>query len=399
MSDVERDRPRGGLAAMCAAQTTSWGLLYYSLPVALVPISRDTGWSVPAMTAAFSAGLIVSAFAGVRVGRTLDRTGPRLVMTLGSVIGVVALLLVGTAPTFAVFAAAWLVAGFGQAAVFYQPAFVVITRWYGPHRVRALTTLTLVAGFASTIFAPLTAALIDALGWRTAYLVLAGVLGVVTIPLHWFFLNAHWSSAPASNAGAEPPQDARAVSRSRPFRLLQVTMALSTLALFAVTFNLIALFLERGLSYGSAAVAFGLIGVGQVIGRLAYSALPAETPAVTRTVVLTAAGAASVWALALIPGPAALLVVVAVMAGMVRGCNTLLQATAVADRWGTRDHGSLQGVFAAPVTIVGALAPAAGPALASLLGGYPAMAAAMAVLATIGVVTASRTGPARHPPG
>ncbi|WP_247828864.1 MFS transporter [Arthrobacter antioxidans] len=383
---------------MCVAQTTSWGLLYYSLPVALVPISRDTGWSVPAMTAAFSAGLVISAFLGVRVGRTLDRTGPRLLMSIGSVIGVVALLLVGTAPNFAVFAGAWLIAGFAQAAVLYQPAFVVLTRWYGPNRVRALTILTLVAGFASTVFAPVTAALIDALGWRSAYLVLAGILALVTIPLHWFFLNAHWTAAVGAPLHAEALQDARAVTRSGPFRLLQVTMALSTLALFAVTFNLIALFLERGMSYQSAAVSFGLIGVGQVIGRVAYSALPSRTSAVTRTVVLAAAGAACVWALALVPGPPEMLVVVAVAAGMVRGCNTLLMATAVSDRWGVRNFGTLQGVFAAPVTMVGAVAPAAGSALAFVFEGYPAMALVMAVLATIGVVTASRTRTSDHPP-
>ncbi|MEG9250139.1 MFS transporter [Arthrobacter sp. Soc17.1.1.1] len=385
---------------MCVAQTTSWGLLYYSLPVALVPISADTGWSVPAMTAAFSAGLIVSAIAGVRVGRLLDRTGPKLLMTAGSVVGVLALLLVGAASNFVVFAAAWLVAGFAQAAVFYQPAFVVLTRWYGSHRVRALTTLTLVAGFASTIFAPITAALVDGLGWRTAYIVLAGILAVVTIPLHWFFLNAQWTHRAtelSQSTDSGPVQDVRAVVRSAPFRFLQATMALSTLALYAVTFNLIALFLERGVDYQTAAVAFGLIGVGQVIGRVAYSALPSSTSTITRTVVLTAAGAVSVWALALVPGPTGLLIVVAVLAGMVRGCNTLLQATAVSERWGTRNFGSLQGVFAAPVTIVGALAPAAGPALAVVLGGYPVMGVIMAVLATVGVATATRTRTTAQP--
>ncbi|GAB3534988.1 MFS transporter [Arthrobacter tecti] len=390
---TDQDRPRGGLAAMCIAQTTSWGLLYYSLPVALVPISDDTGWSIAAMTAAFSAGLIVSALVGVRVGRALDRTGPRWLMSAGSIVGVLALLLVAWSPSFAVFAAAWLLAGFAQAAVFYQPAFVIITRWYGAARarIRALTALTLVAGFASTIFAPVTAALIAGLGWRDTYLVLAGILAVVTIPLHWFFLNAHWSTPIGSSVGDRSGQETRALMRSGPFRLLQITMALSTLALFAVTFNLIALFLERGISYQSAALAFGLIGVGQVIGRIAYSALPSGTSPVRRMVVLTALGAASVWALALTTGPAGLLVAVAIIAGMVRGCNTLLQATAVSDRWGTQSFGQLQGAFAAPVTIVGAVAPAAGPALASALGGYPAMAVVMATLATVSVLTAART--------
>lgn len=385
------DRPRGALAAVCIAQTTSWGLLYYSLPVALVPISRDTGWPVAAMTAAFSAGLIISALAGIRVGRLLDRTGPRLLMTAGSAVGVTALLLVACAPNFAVFAAGWLLAGLAQAAVLYQPAFVVITRWYGPGRVRALTTLTLVAGFASTIFAPVTAALTEGSGWRTAYLLLALILAVVTIPLHWFFLNARWSVPADQFDREEPQQDVRAVSRSRPFLLLQVTLALSTLALYAVTFNLVALLLERGFDYQGAALAFGLIGVGQVVGRLGYSALQQGTSPAGRTMVISGVGAGCVWALALVPGPVGLLLAVTVILGMVRGCNTLLQATAVADRWGTGSFGSLHGVFAAPMTVMGAVAPAAGPALASLMGGYSGMAAVMAVLATAGVLTASRT--------
>ena len=53
-----------------------------------------------------------------------------------------------------------------MAATFYQAAFAALTRWYGPRRVRALTTLTLAGGLASTVFAPITAALAAAVGWR-----------------------------------------------------------------------------------------------------------------------------------------------------------------------------------------------------------------------------------------
>ena len=57
------------------------------------------------------------------------------------------------------FVAAWIAAGVAMGAVLYQPAFAALTRWYGPRHVGALTILTLVAGLASTVFAPLTAAL------------------------------------------------------------------------------------------------------------------------------------------------------------------------------------------------------------------------------------------------
>ena len=92
------DRPRGGLAALCIAQTTSWGLLFYSLPAAVAPISQETGWSDTAITGALSAGLVVSAIAGLKVGSILDARGPRAVMTLGAVIGVAALTLVAWSP-------------------------------------------------------------------------------------------------------------------------------------------------------------------------------------------------------------------------------------------------------------------------------------------------------------
>ncbi|HJF75548.1 MAG TPA: MFS transporter, partial [Brevibacterium linens] len=72
-------------------EIVSWGLLYYAFPVLVPRISSDTGWSSVAVTSAFSVALAVSALAGVPVGRFIDRHGPRLVMTAGSGLGVVTL--------------------------------------------------------------------------------------------------------------------------------------------------------------------------------------------------------------------------------------------------------------------------------------------------------------------
>lgn len=143
-----------------------------------------------AATAAFSAALLVSALAGIPVGRILDRHGPRAVMTAGSLLSVVAVLAIAAAPNLYVFTAAWLLAGLAMAATFYQPAFAAVTRWWGEDRVRALTIITLAGGLASTVFAPLTAALGDHISWRTTYLVLAAILALVTIPAHALALRA-----------------------------------------------------------------------------------------------------------------------------------------------------------------------------------------------------------------
>ncbi|WP_350269780.1 MFS transporter [Brevibacterium sp. CBA3109] len=385
------DRPRGGLAALCIAELASWGLLYYSLPVAVTPISAEMGWSQTTVTAALTMGLIVSALAGVHVGRLLDSHGPRTLMSLGTVIGIAALLLVAAAPNLIVFFLAWVLAGFAQAATLYPPAFAVVTRWYGADRVKPLTTITLVGGLASTVFAPIIAWLIDAAGWRTTYVVLAGILAVTALPLHLFFLNRKWTDEAAGQTRTPSWAEIRTITRSNRFIILQLAVALSTFTLFAVTINIIPLLLERGAAYGLAAVALGLVGFGQVAGRIFYPALERHTTSRARTVLLFACGAIGLWLLAFVPGPIWLLIGFGMLAGGVRGCITLLQATAVADRWGTANFGAINGVFVAPITVGTALAPVAGPALAGLVGGYPMMVIVMAVVLTGTTVLSART--------
>ncbi|MFD3543115.1 MFS transporter, partial [Streptomyces sp. NPDC058662] len=368
--------PRAVLPALCATQITGWGVVYYAFPVLLPRLTSATGWSVNGATAAFSLALLISAVAGIPIGRILDRRGPRAVMTAGSVLGTLALLVIAAAPNPAVFTAGWALAGVAMAATFYPPAFAALTRWWGPDRVRALTVVTLAGGLASTVFAPLTALLAEHLSWRATYAVLAVILAAVTIPAHALALRAPWPPAPP----APPVTDRTPVSRSRPFLLLAAALTLSGFAMYAVVMGLIPLLTERGAHATTAAWALGLGGAGQTLGRTLYAGLSARTSVTTRTVTLIALGGASTATLALIPGPMLLLVVLAVVAGVVRGNLTLLQATAVTDRWGTAHYGRLSGLLGAPAHIAAALAPWATAALAAPLGGYPRLFAALAAL-------------------
>ena len=384
------DMPRGGLVALCTAQLSSWGILYYALLVSVGPIGADTGWSATQITGAFSIGLVVSAVVGLWVGRLLDRRGPRLLMTLGSAVGACGLVVVSAAPDLWIFTAGWVVSGAAGAAVLYQPAFAVVTRWYGERRLKALTLVTLVGGLASTLYAPLTAFILEALDWRATFLLLAGVLAVVTIPLHWFFLNPHWTPLPPAHA-AEVTRGVRSIVVSRQFVALELAVLFSTVSIFTVTLSLIPLLVERGASFAFAAVVLGVVGAGQVLGRIAFAAIPRRGAPWVLTMVLTSATVVAVALLAAVPGPQWLVVAIAFAAGGVRGCLTLLQATAVSDRWGTRDFGTLSGIFAAPLTAVGALVPVLGPVIAGAAGGYVAMAFAMAALALVGVALSRAT--------
>jgi MFS family permease len=387
------------LAVLCLSEITSYGVLYYAFPVMATSISAQTGWSTAAATAAFTAGLIVSALVGIPAGRWLDRYGPRLVMTTGSLLGVGSLGLIATAQSLLWFFISWLLAGVAMAGLFYPPAFTALTRWYGPARVPALTTLTLVAGLASTVFAPLTAQLLHHFDWRETYLALAAVLAVVVVPAHFFGLTRPWpaSASRAADQHGDPGkgEDPAVIARSRMFLILAVAFALAGFALYAVAVNLVPLLVGRGLSLSTAALALGLGGVGQVAGRLGYAWLSAGTSLRTRTVLVLLVGAATTVVLGLLPGPAALLVAASVLSGTTRGIFTLLHATAVSDRWGIDHFGRLNGLISAPITFAEALAPAAGAALAGVLTGYPAVfvvLAAVTVAATaLGATATPRT--------
>lgn len=369
-------RLRRALAALCLTEIVSWGVLYYAFPVLVSDLARQTGWPVTTATGAFSVGALVSAVAGVGVGRMIDRRGPRVVMTAGSVLGVLAVLAVAAAPDLPLFYGAWVLVGLAQSATLYPPAFTALTRWFQEERVRALTVLTLVAGFASTVFAPLTGWLLGTLDWRGTYVVLAVVLAMVTIPLHATALTAPWRPGTAGDRPAERDRaedaHASAVVRSGRFGVLTAVMAVSAFGMYGATINIVGLLVGRGTSTAFGAVVLGLCGAGQVLGRLGYAPLVRRAGPRVRTVAILLAGAGTVAVLGLVPGPSSVLIVVAVLAGVARGMHTLLQASAVADRWGTRAFGRINGVFSAPVTAAVALAPAGGVFVASAVHGYPA---------------------------
>ncbi|WP_344652515.1 MFS transporter [Cryptosporangium japonicum] len=385
------------LGVLCLTEIVSWGVLYYAFPVLAAGITTNTGWSTPTITAAFSAALVVSALAGIVVGRIMHRHGPRWLMTGGSLLAVSAVVLIASAPSLPIFVAGWLLAGLAMSCVLYAPAFAAVTVWFGPRRLRALTAITLVAGLASTVFAPLTAALDTHLSWRGTYLVLAVVLAVLTVPTHYFGLRPAWPPAsprPVENESSADPADVRPVHWPQ-FWLLATAFTINTVCLYATVINLVPLLHDRGYNSTAASWALGIGGVGQVLGRLGYATLTRRTGLTLRTAAIFAGAAITTGLFALLPGPYLVLLFVALIAGNARGLATLLSATAVSDRWGTARYARLNGLFHAPQMLASALAPFLGAWLAGVLGGYPIAFGALAIVGAVAVAAATFSGSRR----
>jgi MFS family permease len=341
------------VACLCLTEIVSYGVLYYAFTVLNASIAADTGWPLIVTTLAFSTGQVVGAIGGIAVGRIIDRHGPRAVMTLGSVTAVPATCLIALAPNSPLFIVGWALAGLAMSAVFYTPAFSAITHWGGSRALQGLTTVTLVAGFASTVFGPLSARLESELGWRGTFLVLAVVLGALTIPAHWFGLRGGW--VPAHHSDEEPRPERSELSRA--FVFLAVAMSLATLAEYGALVQLVPLLVSRGLDLSEAALVLGVGGAGQVVGRLFYRRIAAAVPLVARTVAMFLLIAVTTALFPLVPANLTVLLVVTVFAGLARGLVTLLLATAIPDRWGAFRIGRRNGLLAAPVMITAAVAP------------------------------------------
>ena len=172
-------------------ETISWGILYYSFSVFLNPMQADLKWSLSELTAGFSIALLTTGLLAFPVGAWIDRHGPRLLMTIGSITASVLVIAWSRVTNLAAFYGIWVGIGACAATVLYEPAFTVIAQWFIQKRSAALATVTFAAGLASTIFLPLSDALLRAYGWRTAVLIFGLFLALTTIPLHALILRRH----------------------------------------------------------------------------------------------------------------------------------------------------------------------------------------------------------------
>src|SRR5262249_43485947 len=134
------------VGVLALTETTSWGLIYYGFSVFLPAMEQSQGWSRAQTTRAFSLALLISRLAAIPVGHWLDRHGARLLMTLGSCLGVGLMFAWSRVQSIPDLYLIWAGMGLAMAAVLYEPAFAVLTKWFVARRHRALTALTLVAG-------------------------------------------------------------------------------------------------------------------------------------------------------------------------------------------------------------------------------------------------------------
>ncbi|SAL06004.1 major facilitator transporter [Caballeronia arationis] len=363
--------------ALALAQLVSWGSVYYSFSLLVVPMEQTMGWSRTATNAALSVGLLVSGFAAYPIGRWIDHGLGRRVMAVGSVIAAAMLLLWADAQSLTLLFVAWVGLGVSMAATFYDPVFAVVTHRYPRSFRTKITLITLVAGFASTAFIPLTQFLVGSVGWRMSLVVLAVLNLVICLPIHAVAIR----SLPLEG-GSRPDRgevklanDAatRRALRTPTFWALAVCFTAYYATFAALTFHLVPLMVERGVSNGVSVTTMALIGPAQVAARAVWFTFGRTVHMSTVGIIVVTLFPLSTIVLIFGGQSAALLWLFAVGYGAANGMMTILRGTIVQDLMWTEGYGAVSGMLSFPSNVAKGIAPIAAASIWSFTHGYAAV--------------------------
>ncbi|MBC9902746.1 MFS transporter [Achromobacter xylosoxidans] len=348
------------VGALGTAQTLAWASSYY-LPAMLAdPMARDLELSAPTVYAAFSIAMVASALVGPWAGQAIDRRGGRIVLVGTSLLFALGLGMLGSAQGLWTMVAAWLVMGVAMGSGLYEAAFSSLVRLYG-HRARgAITGITLIAGFASTVGWPLSAWMEAQFGWRGACLGWAGLHLLVGLPLNaWLPKAAAVRKAEAPNVTGSVDAGPRAVPESKPQRYATALLAFVFAATWFIS-TAMATHLPRMLEAAgatlAAAVAVGaLIGPAQVAGRLLEFGLLRQVHPLLSARLAALAHPAGV-AVLLTGGPV-MAPVFAILHGAGNGILTIAKGTLPLALFGPQGYGARQGWLMMPARVAQAAAP------------------------------------------
>jgi MFS family permease len=347
------------IALLGVSQIVSWGCVYYAIAVQVPAIAAETGWSKSFILGGISLALLAAGLASPAVGRAIDRHGGARIMAAGSILAALGMAGLGLADTRPTYYLAWALIGVAQAMTLYEAAFSTLAQLHGERARRAITLLTFLGGFASTVFWPVTLWLGVLLGWRETYFVYAGLQLALCLPLHLALPRpAPRPAADAANAAPEPAPPARAVT-GREFWLLAAALALSGFVLSAMSFHLIVLLQGLGFAAAAAVLVGSIIGPAQVGGRVAEFAFGQKAHPLSVGVVALAALPLGLALLALAGPVLAVAIAFAVLHGVAQGLNTIVRGAVPLSLFGAAGYAVVTGRLAAPTLLFKAAAPLA----------------------------------------
>lgn len=372
--------------AIGVGQLINWGILYFAFGVLLIPL--EDAFAAPRwlVAGAFSFGLLVSGIVAPVIGRLADRGQGPAVMRAGGLVAALLLILWTVVPTLWMTYVVWGALGLCMAAILYEPVFAIVGRAFADPdgRRRAIATVTVMGGLASTAFLPGTSALVTRLGWRGAVVVLAIGLGLTALIVTQIaFRDLHWSARTIRDAMRGDHLRAAVVLPG--LNRLAVIFAISIVVNAAVSSNLVAALIDRGLPPTFAAAVAGTFGIMQLPGRLLMTNRAFTPNPVSLLLFSFALQVIGLLAL-MVHGTAAMWAGVILFASGA-GLTTLARPFLILHDYGPAHAGYANGVIARSQQLARAAGPVAAAAMAGITG-YGRVFATLAGVLVVGMLIA-----------
>jgi MFS family permease len=340
-------------------QIVGWGSTFYAIGVLKNFIAAETGWSPVMVVAGISISFAAGGLIAPLVGRTIASRGGRMVMASGSIVTGISVAGLYFVENEIAWLALWAIIGVSQAMNLYDAAFATLAEIFGSRARAAITALTLFAGFASTVFWPLTFLLNESFGWRETYLIYGALNLFLCAPLHAFALphsgaghfsgeNDRMSSSPAPKL--LPPS-------GMPFILLAAAFSVNTFFMSAFAVHMVGMLEQIGMAAAAAVAAGALVGPAQVGGRLVEFIFARKRHPIEVAIFTTLLMPASFILLAF--GGAKVAVAFTIGYGVSQGLLTIVRGTVPLALFGASGFAIVLGRLAAPILVAQAIAPVA----------------------------------------
>jgi len=395
-ASVLSDRvPVAAVLLLGVSQIIGYGTLYYSFSILAPDMAAHFNLSQEWVFGALSVALLVGGVTAPWLGKLFDRLGAGKVMTIGSAVAAIALMACAYSPGQASYTAALIAIEVAANLVQYGAAFALLVQLRPEVASRSITYLTLIAGFASTMFWPITTALHSAMSWQQVYIVFAALNLLVCLPIHaWLAIGAVPKTG-LNNRTSAPVEGVLPIDRRKAgFSLMVFGFSMMSLVSSAVLVHMVPLL--SGLGLGTAAAVVGtLFGPSQVASRLINMVFGKNVNATHLALI----------AAILIPGGVTILIlsapsvtgamVFAVVFGMGNGLLSIVTGSLPLHLFGSKGYGQLQGKMMAARLTLSALAPFVLALAMSSIGIIPSLSVtaalgALSIITFIGVAKLSR---------
>lgn len=368
------------ILALGVTQVVGYGTLYYAFAVLAQGLTDEVGVTMPFAFGAFSLALLAGGIAAPLAGRAIDRYGARRVMAPGSVGAAVALTALSQAQDATTLVAALILLEIVSVAVLYEAAFAALAQAAGAADARrAITLMTLIGGFASTVFWPVTHGLGMQYGWRETYLIFAALHLVVCLPLH---LTLARRPSPGAQAGHDPQDNAALLAPEKHPRAmvwLATGFSLSGIVFLALTAQWVLVLQATGLTAAAAVAAGTLLGPAQVGVRVIDLLFGLRRHPMTMAMWSAGLLALALGLLLVMPTGLAGAMVFAVVFGLASGLTSIVRGTVPLALFGADGYAARLGVLAGLRLASSALAPFALSLALTAFGAGPTVAISFAV--------------------